>query len=174
MMLPAPDSRSAGRQARVVSFVITAAILRFDRGRDGEEGLEQYAEKSRAMKAEGAVKAESSASPASIPAPGPSVAPSKIVFACDAGMGSSTMGASIFRKKLSERGRTDLDVVNTAIERVPSDADVVVVHENLAERTRAAHPGVELVTISNYLHDPALDGLLDTLTTDGKVPDRAD
>ena len=100
--------------------------------------------------------------------------PSKIVFACDAGMGSSTKGASIFRKKLADRGRKDLDVTNTAIERVPSDADVIVVHQNLAERTRAAHPGVELVTISNYLNDPALDGLLNSVTTEQEVQPRAD
>ena len=160
--------------AAVVSFLITAAILRVDRRRDGEEDLEQYAQKSREMKAEGAMTSGGTAPLGSTP-PAETASPlNKIVFACDAGMGSSTMGASIFRKKLSQRGRTDLDVVNTAIERVPADADVVVVHENLAERTRAAHPGVELVTISNYLNDPALDGLLDTLTSDRKVPDRAD
>lgn len=89
-------------------------------------------------------------------------------------MGSSTMGASIFRKKLAQRGRKDLDVVNTSIERVPDDADVVVVHQNLAERTRAAHPGVELVTITNYLNDPALDGLLDDVSANRKAEHGAD
>jgi PTS system mannitol-specific IIC component len=177
--------------AAAVTFAITAVILRLDRKRDGQEedDLEQHAERSRAMKAEGAaVRAGAPASAAvaaadptaaavaaTEPAPTASAhAPNKIVFACDAGMGSSTMGASIFRKKLAQRGRSDLDVVNTSIERVPADADVVVVHENLAERTRAAHPGVELVTIKNYLNDPALNGLLDDVSGDRKAEQRAD
>jgi PTS system mannitol-specific IIC component len=177
--------------ATAVTFAVTAVILRLDRKRDGQDDddLEQHAQRSRAMKAEGATALAATPAPAAAAATQPTVvaaaatepaptatthAPNKIVFACDAGMGSSTMGASIFRKKLAQRGRSDLDVVNTSIERVPADADVVVVHENLAERTRAAHPGVELVTISNYLNDPALDGLLDDVSADRKADNRAD
>ena len=78
-------------------------------------------------------------------------------------MGSSTMGASIFRKKLPSDARA-VEVVNTSIEKIPADADVVVVHENLAERAALARPDVQVVTISNYLNDPALDVLLARLT----------
>ncbi len=172
--------------ATAVTFAITAVILRLDRKRGGQDDddLEQHAERSRAMKAEGkavlagtpAGAATAATAPAGTAPAGttPADALNKIVFACDAGMGSSTMGASIFRKKLAERGRSDLDVVNTSIERVPDDADLVVVHENLADRTRAAHPGVELVTIKNYLNDPALNGLLDAVSADRKADNRAD
>ena len=79
-------------------------------------------------------------------------------------MGSSAMGASTFRKKLEQAGRDDLTVVNTAIEAIPSDADVVVVHRNLADRARGARPGVEIVTIENFMSDPALDRLEADLT----------
>ena len=154
--------------ATAVSFAVNSVILRLDRKRGGsqDDDLEQHAQRSRAMKDEGKAVLAGTLDPATSR---PAATPNKIVFACDAGMGSSTMGASIFRKKLRERGRSDLEVVNTAIERVPADADVVVVHENLAERTRAAHPDVRVVTIANYLTDPALDGLLDSLGDDEKT-----
>src|SRR5690606_15340315 len=51
----------------------------------------------------------------------------KIVFACDAGMGSSAMGASILRKKVQHEG-LDLTVTNTSINNLPADADIVVTH----------------------------------------------
>ena len=38
-----------------------------------------------------------------------------IVFACDAGMGSSAMGASVLRKKIQAAGHGDVTVVNKAI-----------------------------------------------------------
>ena len=89
---------------------------------------------------------------------------SSVVFACDAGMGSSAMGANAFRKKMKQAGRDDLTVVHAAIEAIPEDADVVVVHENLADRAASARPHVEIVTIKNFLGDPAIDRLERELT----------
>lgn len=145
--------------ATLVSFLVTSALLKLDRKRNGEaeEDLGEFADRSKAMKAEGAALLSG------VLANGEDGRPVKIVFACDAGMGSSTMGASIFRKKLPSSGRA-VEVVNTSIEKIPADADVVVVHENLAERAALARPDVQVVTISNYLNDPALDELLTRLS----------
>jgi PTS system mannitol-specific IIC component len=79
-------------------------------------------------------------------------------------MGSSAMGASAFGKRLREAGRGDVTVTHAAIESVPADADLVVVHQDLARRARAARPDVEIVTIQSYLGDPALDSLSERLT----------
>ncbi|KHF29644.1 PTS system mannitol-specific EIICB component [Anoxybacillus sp. BCO1] len=59
----------------------------------------------------------------------------KIVFACDAGMGSSAMGASIMRNKVQKAG-LDIEVTNTAINQLPADADVVITHQNLTDRAK--------------------------------------
>ena len=146
--------------ATVVSFLVTSALLKLDRKRNGsaDEDLSEYADRSQAMKAEGKALL-SGVLTGNAPA-----APVKIVFACDAGMGSSTMGASIFKKKLASGGRDDLSVINTSIENIPADADLVVVHQNLAERTRLTRPDVQVLTITNYLNDPTLDALLAELT----------
>jgi Phosphotransferase system, mannitol-specific IIBC component len=79
-------------------------------------------------------------------------------------MGSSAMGAGIFRKKVEQAGRDDLTVVHAAIEAIPADTDVVIVHRNLADRARSALPNTELVTIENFLGDPALERLREQLT----------
>ena len=147
-----------------VSFLVTAVILKVTGSDDGEAAdLDSYAQRSHDMKAEGASVLSGAMGTSAAPASSADDV-AKVVFACDAGMGSSAMGASAFGKKVRNAGRTDLTVVHAAIEAIPSDADVVVVHENLASRARAARPDVEIVTISNFLGDPALDRLGDRLT----------
>ncbi|MBL0747120.1 PTS mannitol transporter subunit IICB [Nocardioides baculatus] len=145
--------------AAAVSFLITSVILKLGGGADDAD-LDEQAARSRAMKAEGnAVLAGAM--------PGTDRVATdvrRIVFACDAGMGSSAMGASAFGKRLRGVGRDDVRVTHAAIEAVPDDADLVVVHQDLAHRARAARPDVELVTIQSYLGDPALDALSDRLT----------
>lgn len=89
----------------------------------------------------------------------------KIVFACDAGMGSSAMGASTLKKKLKAAG-LDIAVTHTSIEDVPSDAQLIVTHDSLAARARKEHPGVEVVTIRNFVGAPEYDLIVKRFTED--------
>ena len=82
----------------------------------------------------------------------------KVIFACDAGMGSSALGATRFRRRLRDAG-IGVAVGNSAADRIPSDADVVVCQSVLAERIAAAAKGAELIVIYNFLSDPGLDAL---------------
>jgi PTS system mannitol-specific IIC component len=86
----------------------------------------------------------------------------KIVFACDAGMGSSAMGASILKNKLKKAG-LDIAVVNAAIEDIPADADVVVTHENLTARAKSARPNAEHISIKDFVNSPEYDNLVNRL-----------
>ena len=85
-----------------------------------------------------------------------------IAFVCDAGMGSSAMGATTFRKRLEKAGR-DIDVKHYAIENVPDDADIIVTHASLEGRAKRVSDK-PLVLIKNYLGDPQLDDLFKHLT----------
>lgn len=87
----------------------------------------------------------------------------KIVFACDAGMGSSAMGASLLRKKLTEAG-VKITVVNAAVNDIPSDADIVVTHHELTDRARSVAPQAEHVSIDNFLQSPEYDNLVKRLS----------
>ena len=88
----------------------------------------------------------------------------KVIFACDAGMGSSAMGATKFRNRI-KAARPDIEVKNTSVDNIPSDCDIAVVQSTLQERAKKSAPQAQLVTIENFLNDPALDALYLQLTT---------
>ncbi len=88
----------------------------------------------------------------------------KIVFACDAGMGSSAMGATKFRNRLKSI-RPDITVTNTSVDNIPADCDIAVVQTILVERAAKSAPQAQLVQIGNFLADPNLDNLFMQLST---------
>ena len=73
-----------------------------------------------------------------------------IVYACDAGMGSSALGAAALRKKLKKDGYTDISVTNCAIGAIPSEAQLVISHEKLAERALADSPQAEHIWVRDF------------------------
>jgi len=87
----------------------------------------------------------------------------KIVFACDAGMGSSAMGAGRLRKKIEAAG-LDITVVNKAINEIPEDAQIVITHQNLTSRAKEKAPQAEHISIQDFLQTPAYDQLVERLT----------
>lgn len=133
--------------AAAVSFVIAVPLVRSMAVAD----IDQASQQMREMKgtAEAAVISDTEGG--------------KIVFACDAGMGSSAMGATRFRNRVKAE-RPDLTVEHSSVDSVPSDADIVVCQRVLSERARKSAPSAQIVTIDNFLDDPALDALYDALT----------
>lgn len=132
--------------AAVVSFLVAAPIIKMSNGKSLEEASDSVqsmkaASKGIAKKA-GEIK--------------------KIVFACDAGMGSSAMGATKFRNRIKPLG-LGITVINSSVDTVPADTDVVVCQEVLADRAAKSAPNAQLVTIKNFLQDEAIDGLYDKL-----------
>ncbi|MBM0047105.1 PTS mannitol transporter subunit IICBA [Anaerococcus sp. mt242] len=84
----------------------------------------------------------------------------KIIFACDAGMGSSAMGASILKKKVKEAGLDDIEVRNVAIPQIPDDADVVITHQDLTERAIQKNNAAYHVSVKNFMQAPEYDQLI--------------
>ena len=85
-----------------------------------------------------------------------------VVFACDAGMGSSAMGATRFRKRI-EPLESGVAVTNSSVDTIPEGTDVVVCQAQLVERAQRAAPDAEIVAIGNFLADPALDTLFERI-----------
>ena len=139
--------------AAAVSFGIASVIIRMSKGKSLEEAQEEVA--SRKAEAKG-LKSE----PVTIEK---AQGVKKVVFACDAGMGSSAMGATKFRNRIKAQ-RPDLTVINTSVDNIPADCDIAVVQITLAERARKSVPQAQLVTLNNFLADPALDALYEQLT----------
>jgi PTS system mannitol-specific IIC component len=86
----------------------------------------------------------------------------KIVFACDAGMGSSAMGASLLKNKF-KKAAIDIDVTNASINQIPDDADIVITHKNLTDRAKAKIPGAYHISVENFLNSPKYDELIERL-----------
>lgn len=86
----------------------------------------------------------------------------KIVVACDAGMGSSAMGATTLRKKVNKAG-LNIEVINTSIEDIPSDTDIVITHISLGERAKGKCEHAELITIDQFVGNPIYDELVERL-----------
>jgi len=86
-----------------------------------------------------------------------------IVFACDAGMGSSAMGATVLRKKLQAVGLGHINVVHSPVSSIPANAQIVVTHAELKDRAAHSNPNAKLVLIKNFLSAPEYDQLVEDL-----------
>lgn len=80
-----------------------------------------------------------------------------VVFACDAGMGSSAMGASVLRNKIKKAGVEGVTVVNKAIASLDSSADLVITQNQLTDRARQRTPGSIHVSVDNFMNSPKYD-----------------
>jgi mannitol-specific phosphotransferase system IIBC component len=78
----------------------------------------------------------------------------KVVIACDAGMGSSVMVATQMRQRLK---KYDVAVDHLAVNSIPEDAQVVVTHASLAQRAQGMAPGAVVVPFQIFMGDPAFE-----------------
>lgn len=162
MMTPGPDIWKVLVGVAIatgISFAIASPIVKMA---GGKTSLEDAQAEMAAMKAEakGEVAAPVAIKDAS--------EVKKIIFACDAGMGSSAMGATKFRNRL-KAVCPQIHVSNTSVDNIPADCDIAVVQTTLADRARKSAPQAQLVTIGNFLADPALDELFEQLTSKEKA-----
>ena len=141
-----------------ISFVVASPIVKMAGGKSLEEAQSEMA----SMKA---ASANDNIVPGTIER---SSEIKKIIFACDAGMGSSAMGATKFRNRI-KNDRPDISVSNTSVDNILADCDIAVVQTTLAARAKKSAPQAQLITIGNFLADPALDALYVQLTT-GDAP----
>ena len=79
----------------------------------------------------------------------PSAQVDTIIFACEAGIGSSIMGVNALKKKLKQAG-VSVNVIHKPVRAVPANAKVVV-------------------AFAQFLNDPALDRLVQTLQAGGEI-----
>lgn len=142
----------------LVSFLVGAAILKADKTVEADDSFEQ------SQAAIAAAKAESKGLPSDTVVKSDAV-PSvetidRIVFACDAGMGSSAMGASLLRKKVKAAG-LGLLVTNSAINSLKDDGKTLVItQEELTTRARKQAPSSTHVSVENFLDDKRYDQIL--------------
>ena len=144
----------------IVSFLISMVIVkRSSAQEDEEDSFEAARETVARMKAESKGRVAMADSDTAVTVDS---IPSVIVFACDAGMGSSAMGETILRKKLKEAG-LDIKVSHAPISELSQNAEVVFTQESLAERARRAAPNAQVIPVGNFLDGTAYDQYISAL-----------
>jgi PTS system mannitol-specific IIC component len=149
--------------AATVSFLIASVILKASKtpvGETEEDSLSAATSRMEAMKG----KKSSVSSTLTGGAGGVAVlaGPIKnIVFACDAGMGSSAMGASVLRNKIKAAGYPDVKVTNSAIANLSDSYDVVITHQDLTERAKPATASAVHVSVDNFMNSPRYDEIVE-------------
>ena len=153
--------------AAVVSFLVSAVFMRGASYSD--EDLATAQADSRANKN---VPVAGGAGAPAMAVAGPAIGEGglvrKVVFACDAGMGSSAMGSTCLRKKVQASG-LPIEVTNTSIENIPGDADIVVTQQNLTSRARAKAPQARHVSIDNFIGNPIYDRMVTELQANAEA-----
>jgi PTS system mannitol-specific IIC component len=91
-----------------------------------------------------------------------------IVFACDAGMGSSAMGASVLRNKIKKAGIEGITVVNKAIANLDDSADLVITQRELTPRAEHQAPHAQHVSVDNFMNSPKYDEVVQRVASQSK------
>jgi PTS system mannitol-specific IIC component len=146
-----------------VSFTVAALLLKTDRAAD-EPDLAAATAEMEALKGKKSSVAAALAGPGTTPA-GPIRG---IVFACDAGMGSSAMGASVLRKKVRGAGFGDVTVTNQSIANLTDTYDLVVTHRDLTDRARLKTPSAVHVSVEDFMNSPRYDEIVELLGQAGE------
>jgi PTS system mannitol-specific IIC component len=131
----------------VVAFLIAAPLVRRMKVEESDRAiLDKAVEQMHAAKtaSKGAV---------------PPRLPVCIVFACDAGMGSSVIGQSILKQKLQQAG-LEARVEHSSVSDLSPSAEVVVSHASLSPRVRAAAPGAAVYAVEDFINSPVYDEIV--------------
>ncbi|MFS2221548.1 PTS mannitol transporter subunit IICBA [Pantoea sp. B65] len=135
--------------AFAVSFVVSAILLKTSKVKE-EDDIETAARRVQEMKAQS--KGQGGAAVTAADGLNSDLSHvRKIIVACDAGMGSSAMGAGVLRKKVNDAGLSNISVTNSAINSLPGDVDLVITHRDLTERAMRQAPHAQHISLTNFL-----------------------
>ncbi|HBR6709054.1 TPA: hypothetical protein L9141_004713 [Klebsiella pneumoniae] len=144
-------------------MAIAGALLKMDARRDAELEAQELAA---AATAENVVEvSENTPAAAAVDAQNtvvPGVKIKKIIVACDAGMGSSAMGASVLRNRLKKAQIEGVEVKNASISNLPDDVDLIITHFDLMKRAKSnvSRPNVSFMGIRNFVEATQYDEII--------------
>lgn len=152
--------------AAAVSFTFSAIVLRSSRKRDlaaGNAGdlsaavAQTEANKGKSSSVLGSLVSEGEHDTGDAQGDATDRLVRNIVFACDAGMGSSAMGASVLRNKMKKAGIEGVTVTNQAISNLDGTADLVITQQQLTDRAKGQSPNSVHVSVDNFMNSPKYD-----------------
>lgn len=148
----------------VVSFLVSSIFVRAYSGNVDEQSgadltsAQQLVTAMKPAKAEEQVQRSATSQTLATTEAGPV---KKIVFACEAGMGSSVMAVSVLKKKLAQAGKKGIEVVHSPVNQIPRDADIVLTAAGLVESARkVAAPGTRVYGVQDFINTPVYDEII--------------
>lgn len=148
--------------ATVVSFIVSTIILKRDKSSNDNFLVKQKQMKSMRAEAKGQKMPDKAAANASVKSYSDI---NKVIFACDAGMGSSAMGASLLRDKFKKAG-IKVPVTNTAIRNLKDEYGLLVITQaELADRALQKTPDAMHIAVDNFLSSPKYDTIVANFKT---------
>lgn len=151
--------------ATIVSFLVSSVFVKRAAARDEEQDLDAAQAQMKNMKAEAKnQKVEVGQDDVAVAIDKEVAVPDikKIIFACDAGMGSSAMGAARFKSRIKDLN-LGIEVAAAPVDNVPADAQIIVTHESLAQRAEDKYDDKEIIEIKNFLKDDNIEALYNRL-----------
>ena len=144
-----------------VSFVVASLLMKTqkDLGEDEGDKLAEAANQMKNLKNAPSAQGNSEINMANV---------TNIIVACDAGMGSSAMGASLLAKKVKSAG-LNISVTNCAINNLPGDVDIVITHKDLTPRAIKHAAQAKHLSLTNFLDSALYDGLVSELVAASDV-----
>ncbi len=151
--------------AAAVTFVVCMLFLLASRKRDlaadGDAAFAAAIAQTESNKGKSSSTLSNLATSASAPAAVATRHIQNIVFACDAGMGSSAMGASVLRNKIKKAGIEGVTVTNAAIANLDGTADLVITQQQLTDRAKSKSPDSVHVSVDNFMNSPKYDEVVE-------------
>lgn len=148
--------------ATVVSFLVAMVIIKSDRS-ESEDDLAAQQAAVQSAKQESKGQDDATAAETADVANAELRKVDQVIFACDAGMGSSAMGASVLRKKMQEAG-IDMPVTNASISKLQDDANTLVITQTeLHDRAVKKAPSAEFVTVENFMNSPRYEEIVERM-----------
>ena len=92
----------------------------------------------------------------------------KIVVACDAGMGSSAMGATVLKKIAKEKGLDTITIVNSAISNLDDSADIIITQKSLTNLAKTKMPNKIHLSINNFMDKNFYNEIVDKIKENKK------
>ncbi|ERK31470.1 PTS mannitol transporter subunit IICB [Clostridium intestinale] len=126
-----------------ISFVVASFFVKRDKSSVDEADLKEAKAKMQELKGKTSKK----------------INVKNIIFACDAGMGSSAMGATTLKNKLKQAG-VNVEVIHCPVDEIPENAEIVITHESLTKRAKSKAPNAEHISITNFISDPVYEALV--------------
>ncbi len=104
-----------------------------------------------------------------------SILPSEIktiIFACEAGIGSSLMSVNALKKKLKAANITNLNVVHSATANIPSSAQFIVCHNGIKKSVQAKAPNAVVVGFNLFFNDPVFDKIVKAIVNNTEITEQ--